>query len=116
MIDSVGKYSFKVPATLDHPDAGKKFEKEYDYVQCETVEESEKIATDEGWTLLEFVNEALQNRARGNSYQNALAAYKPSTMSTEQVKARMVRDFIKLGLSEDVAKVQVESMLSANNG
>ena len=116
MKDLTGKLSFKVPEDSNHADAGKKIEKEFDYQQCETVEEAEKIASEKSWTLLDFVNDALKQNARANTYQNALAVYRPSEVSPDEIKARMVRDFIRLGLSEDVAKAQVDSILAANNG
>lgn len=116
MQDKTGKYSFKVPENSGHQDAGKKFEKEFDYQECETVEEAEKVASEKGWSLLEFVNDKLLNSARSSSYQNALAVYRPSEVSPEEIQARMVRDFIRLGLSEEVAKAQVKSILEANNG
>lgn len=116
MLDKVGKYKFKVPENSGHQDAGKQFEKEYDYQEAETAEEAQKVADEKGWTLLEFVNDKLMNSARSSSYQNALAVYRPSEVSPDEIKARMVRDFIRLGLSEEVAKTQVESILSANNG
>jgi hypothetical protein len=116
MKDVTGKYKFKVPENSGHQDAGKQFEKEYDYVECENADEATKVAEDKGWTLLEFVNDKLMNSARSSSYQNALAVYRPSEVSPDEIKARMVRDFIRLGLSEEVAKTQVESILSANNG
>jgi hypothetical protein len=116
MKDLTGKYKFKVPENSGHQDAGKQFEKEYEYSECETVAEAETVATEKGWTLLEFVNDKLMNAARSGSYQNALAVYRPSEVSQDEIKARMVRDFIRLGLSETVAKTQVEAILSANNG
>lgn len=116
MKDLVGKYKFKVPENSGHQDAGKQFEKEFDYTECESVDEAEKVATDKGWSLLEFVNDKLMQSARSSSYQNALAVYRPSEVTPDEIKARMVRDFIRLGLSEDVAKTQVEAILSANNG
>lgn len=116
MKDVTGKYKFKVPENSGHQDAGKQFEKEYEYSECETVEEASKVAEDKGWTLLEFVNDKLMNSARSSSYQNALAVYRPSEVSPDEIKARMVRDFIRLGLSEEVAKTQVDAILSANNG
>lgn len=116
MKDLTGKLSFKVPEDSNHADAGKKLEKEFEYQECETVEEAEKVSADKGWSLLQFVNDALKQNARANTYQNALAVYRPSEVSPEEIKARMVRDFIRLGLSEDVAKAQVESILAANNG
>jgi hypothetical protein len=116
MFDKVGKYKFKVPAESNHVDAGKQFEKEYDYTECETAEEAAKVAEEKGWSLLEFVNDKLMNSARSSSYQNSLAVYRPSEVSPEEIQARMVRDFIRLGLPEDVAKAQVQSILAANNG
>lgn len=116
MKDMVGTYKFKVPATSGHPDAGKKFEKSYDFQQCESVEEAEKVAAEKGWTLLEFVNDKLDSLGYSASYQNTLAIYKPSDVTPEEIKARMVRDFIRLGLTEEVAKAQVESILASNNG
>ena len=116
MKDVTGKYKFKVPENSGHQDAGKQFEKEYDYTQAESADEAQIVADEKGWTLLEFVNDKLMQSARSSSYQNALAVYRPSEVSQDEIKARMVRDFIRLGLSEDVAKAQVESVLSANNG
>lgn len=116
MKDLTGKFTFKVPEDSPHADAGKKIEKSYEYTECETVDEANAVATEKGWTLLDFVNTELNQRARSSAYQNSLAVYKPSEVSPDEIKARMVRDFIRLGLSEDVAKTQVESILSANNG
>lgn len=116
MKDLSGKFSFKVPDESTHADAGKKIEKTFDYQECETLEEAQKIAEEKEWNLLQFVNDTLKQNARANAYQNALAVYRPSEVSPDEIKARMVRDFIRLGLSEDVAKAQVESILSANNG
>ena len=116
MKDLTANFSFKVPEDSNHADAGKKIEKSFDYQECETVQEAEEVATKKSWTLLDFVNDALKQNARANAYQNALAVYRPSEVSPEEIKARMVRDFIRLGLSEDVAKAQVESILAANNG
>lgn len=116
MITKTATLTFKVPEDSTHSDAGKKIPKEFDYEECETVAEAEEVAQKKGWNLLDFVNEALKQNARANTYQNALAVYRPSEVAPEEIKARMVRDFIRLGLSEDVAKAQVDSILTANNG
>lgn len=116
MLDKTGKYKFKVPADSSHVDAGKQFERDYDYTATESADEAEKVAEKEGWTLQGFVDTALQNRAKSNSYQNALAAYRPTEMSAEDLRASLIRNFIRAGLSEDVASKQVDSILSANNG
>ena len=116
MFDKIGSFKFKVPANSGHKDAGQQFPREFDYQECETPEEAAKFAETKGWTLFDLVNEALLNAARSASYQNALAVYRPSEVPPDEIKARMVRDFIRLGLSEDVAKTQVEAILSQNNG
>jgi len=116
MKDLTGELSFKVPEDSTHADAGKKIVKTFEYQECESIAEAEEVATKKAWTLLEFVNDALKQNSRANTYQNALAVYRPSEVSPDEIKARMVRDFIRLGLSEDVAKAQVDSILAANNG
>ena len=109
---------FKVPADSGHPQAGETLEgNTYDYEQAETVAEAEEIAAKNEWTLLDFVNEALKGNARQNKYSNLLATYAPKTeVSQDVLKARLIRTFIMAGLTEEQAKAQVESVLSANNG
>ena len=116
MLDKTGSYKFKVPENSGHKDAGQQFTKEFDYQECESPDEAAKVAEDKGWTLIDFVNDKLMNAARSSSYQNALAVYRPSEVPREEIEARMVRDFIRLGLSEEVAKAQVKAVLGANNG
>lgn len=117
MQDLTAKLTFKVPEDSTHQAAGTKIDKSFDYQFCDTVAEAEAVATKKEWTLLEFVNDALKQNARANCYQNQLALYVPKTeISLDAIKERLVRDFIRSGLSEDVAKTQVDSILAANNG
>lgn len=116
MKDLTAKFSFKVPddavvkgSTGSHPDAGKKIEQSFDYQECENETDAQEVCETKGWTLLSFTNEALKANARSSAYQNALAVYKPSEVSAEDIKARMVRDFIRLGMTEEAAKNLVES-------
>lgn len=111
-----GTYRFRVPLKSGHVDAGKQFDRDYKYPEAIDANEASGIAASEGWTLWGFVNEKLQNRAKSNSYQNALAAYQPTEMSAEDLRASLIRNFIRAGLSEEVAARQVDSILSANNG
>lgn len=106
------KFSFKVPDT--HPEAGKKVEKSFDYQECETQQEAEKVMADKEWKLVDMVNEALKANARSNAYQSALLPYKPSEVSPEDIKERMIRDYIRLNIPEDVARKQVEALLAAS--
>jgi Glu-tRNA(Gln) amidotransferase subunit E-like FAD-binding protein len=109
-------FSFTVPEDSTHADAGKELEKSFEYMETLTSTAADKVVAEKKWNLQEMVNKALKQNGRANAYQNALAVYKPSEVSPDEIKARMVRDFIRLGLSEDVAKAQVDSILAANNG
>lgn len=117
MRNETGKFKFKVPADAIekstgelHQDAGKTLENQpFDYEVCETVEEAEKLAESKGWTLLQFVNDTLKTNARASAYQNKLALYKPSDVSAEDIQARVIRDLIRLGMSEEQARAMVTS-------
>lgn len=107
----VGKFTFAVPDT--HADAGKKIEKAFEYQECETQEEAEKVLTEKKLSIVDLVNDKLKANARSNSYQAALLPYRPSEVSADEIKERMVRDYIRLGIPEDVARKQVEALLAA---
>ena len=111
MKTEVGKFSFAVPE--GHSEAGKKIEKAFEYQVCETPEEANKVLTDKNLNIVDIVNDKLKANARSNAYQAALLPYRPSEVSPEDIKERMVRDFIRLGIAEDVARKQVESLLAA---
>lgn len=70
--------------------------------------------TDKKLSLLEMVNDKLKANARSNAYQAALLPYRPSEVSPEDIKERMVRDYIRLGVPEAMARAQVEALLNAN--
>lgn len=107
----VGKFSFKIPD--GHPQAGDTVEKTFEYRQVEDDSEAVEILTEKKWSLTGLVNENLKANARSNSYQAALLPYRPSEVSPEDIKERMVRDYIRLGVPEDAARKQVESLLNA---
>lgn len=110
MVTLTGKFSFKVPD--GHPDAGKKLEKNFDYPQCADESEASQVLTDKKWTLLELVNDALKAGSRSNAYQAATLPYKASEVPQEDIVERMVRDYIRLGLPEDIARTQVADTLA----
>jgi hypothetical protein len=107
----VGKFSFAIPE--GHPQAGEKIEKSFDYQVCETEGEAATIITDKKWSVVGMVNDNLKANARSNAYQAALLPYRPSEVSPEDIKERMVRDYIRLGVAEDVARKQVDALLAA---
>jgi hypothetical protein len=61
-----------------------------------------------------MVNDNLKANARSNAYQAALLPYRPSEVSAEDIKERMIRDYIRLGIPEDTARKQVEALLAAS--
>lgn len=106
----VGKFTFAVPE--GHAEAGKKIEKAFEYQECETVEEANAVLADKKLQLVDLVNDKLKANARSNSYQAALLPYRPSEVTPEEIQERMVRDFIRLGIAEDVARAQVAALLA----
>ena len=109
----VGKFTFKVPE--DSPvesERGKKVEKAFDYKETESEAEAQQVMTEKKWSLKEMVDETLKANARSNAYQSALLPHKPSEVPQEDIKERMIRDYIRLGIPENVARAQVESMLA----
>lgn len=109
----VGKFSFAVPE--GHSEAGKKIEKGFEYKQVETDTEANEVMTEKKWSLIDMVNDNLKANARSNAYQAALLPYRPSEVTPDEIKERMVRDYIRLGVPEDVARKQVEALLSATS-
>lgn len=112
MVEKEGKFSFAIPA--GHPEAGAKVEKSFSYEQCENDSEAMSILQKKGWTIVGLVNETLKANARSAAYQAALLPYRPSEVSPEAIKERMVRDYIRLGIPESVARQQVEALLTAS--
>jgi len=113
MKNLVGKFSFKVPE--GHAQAGEKVEKTFEYRECENEAEAKTIAEEKKLNFLDMVNDTLKANARSNAYQAALLPYRPSEVTPEEIKERMVRDYIRLGIPEDTARKQVESLLAATN-
>lgn len=107
----VGKFSFAVPE--GHAQAGEKIEKPFEYDKCNTEQEALSVIADKKWNIVSMVNDVLKANARSNAYQAALLPYRPSEVTPEEIQERMVRDYIRLGIPEDVARKQVQSLLAA---
>lgn len=107
----VGKFTFSIPE--GHPQAEEKIEKTFSYDVCDTLGEAEKVITDKKWSVVGMVNDTQKANARSNAYQAALLPYRPSEVSDADIKERMIRDYIRLGIPEDTARKQVEALLTA---
>ena len=112
MQTKTAKFTFAIPD--GHPQAGEKVEKTFDYKVCDNDTEANAVIAEKKWSLVGLVNENLKANARSNAYQAALLPYRPSEVSPEDIKERMVRDYIRLGVSEETARKQVEALLAAS--
>lgn len=110
----VGKFTFAIPE--GHAQSGEKIEKTFEYRQCETDAEASEVLTEKKWSIVGMVNDVLKANARSNAYQAALLPYRPSEVTPDEIKERMIRDYIRLGIPEDTARKQVEALLAATSG
>lgn len=112
MKTDTGKFKFTVPA--DAPaDAGKELELPYSFDVCESDAEALEVVAGRKWSVLALVNDKLRTSAKSNAYQAQVAKYRPSEVSADDIKERILRDFIRMGISEDIARKQVEALLAA---
>jgi hypothetical protein len=112
MQTKIAKFTFSIPE--GHAQGGEKVEKTFDYQVCDNETEATTVVTEKKWSVVGMVNDILKANARSNAYQAALLPYRPSEVSAEDIKERMIRDYIRLGIPEDTARKQVESLLAAS--
>jgi len=108
----VGKFSFAVPE--GHPQAGEKIEKAFEYQEVENDAEATTVMSEKKFSLKDLVNDKVKQNARSNAYQAALLPYRPSEVAPEDIKERMIRDYIRLGIPEETARKQVDALLAAS--
>lgn len=108
-------FSFRIPE--DSPqfnseaDEKNQVVKDFEFQVCETEAEAIDTMAKKEWKLLDLVNDLLKANARSNAYQTMLVRYRPSQVPKEDIVERMVRDYMRLGVSEDAARKQVIGML-----
>jgi hypothetical protein len=112
MQTKIGKFTFAIPD--GHAQAGEKVEKSFEFKVCDNESEATAVVTEKKWSVVGMVNDILKANARSNAYQAALLPYRPSEVSAEDIKERMIRDYIRLGIPEDTARKQVEALLAAS--
>src|SRR6187549_593654 len=93
----------------------KKIEKPFSFYEVAEGDNAtaQAIIDGKGWNLPDMVNEFLKKNARANAYQTATIPYKPSEVSEETVQERMIKDYIRMGMSEDMARATVVNTLKA---
>ena len=107
-------FSFTVPKDSDHPDAGKKIERSFDYQRVKDDDAALSVIADKGWTLTNMVNKLLKANARSSGYQTAALIYNPEkTKTAEEVFESMVRDLIRNGFSEAIARNVAKSAMDS---
>lgn len=112
-------FTFKVPKDAvnadgtPHADVGKEVEKSFDFTTLETDEEVLEYLTSEKTSVIKLVNDKIKANARSAAYQAALLVYKPSKLSKDEIAERIIRDYIRMGLSEEAARAQVAGMMAA---
>lgn len=106
--------TFTVPK--DSPveaERGKTEEKSFSFRQIATVEDAEAVIKAKEWALVDMVNKQLKANARSNAYQAAMAPHKVSDVPPEQVFERTVRDMVRQGIPETMARELLKNTLSA---
>lgn len=111
MVTKEATFTFKIPE--GNQNEGVKVTKSFQYTETESDQEAVKVISDKKWSLKDLVDEALKTNARSNAYQNALAPYRPTERTPEQIRADLIRDFIRSGKSEAQATRLVDMALAA---
>jgi hypothetical protein len=95
--------------------AGAEIEKPFSYRQVDSDDLAQRIITEKKWDLQELVNRKLKADARSTAYQSELLQHKPvtTTRTPDEIKESMVRDALRLGMSESDARNYVDSMLAS---
>lgn len=113
----VGEGHFKFEVPEPHELAGEEKKGSFTYEVCDNEQEAVKTLKDREWGLVKVINDKLRQTARSNAYQNALAPYRPQseTVTPAVIKARMIRDYIRMGIDETVAAKQIDALLAAKS-
>jgi len=106
-----GKFSFKVPE--GHSEAGTKIEKTFTYDSVTSDQEAVTVIGNKKWSLKDLVNDVLKANARANAYQQALQTYTVSELTPDEMRNKMIRDFIRAGFSEEKATTIVDDALTS---
>ena len=107
-------FDYKVPA--DSPveaDRGKEVkDNKFNFRQITTPDEANAVIAAKGWDLVEMVNKILKANARSNAYQSALAPHKVSDVDPEKVFESTVRNMVRQGIPESMARELLKNTLA----
>jgi len=88
--------------------AGKKVSKDFAFAQVVNADEATQVMEIKGLSVVDYVNDYLKSNARSSCYQSTAALYKESKLSAEEILERSVRDMIRGGIPEDIARAAME--------
>jgi hypothetical protein len=94
--------------------AGDKVDYSFTYPVVQNDEEAQEVCAVKGigWSLADFVNDALKSAARSAAYQRLTAQYKESEMSPDEARLRLIRAFQRQGVPEEFAAKMVDETLA----
>lgn len=113
MVNKSDDYTVTVPADSPVVDMrGKKLTGKYEFQAVEESDDLDKVLESKEWTLADLINEKLQKLAYSRAVQAALAPHKPSKLSVDEAKEKMVRASMAQGVPEALARATVDSMFA----
>lgn len=99
-----------------HPDAGTEITKPFKFPETETDEEAREVMDKRKLSVKKIVDKVLRANARSAAYQAAMLPYKASEVPKEDIAERMVRDYIRMGKTEEWARRRVAEDMADETG
>lgn len=90
-----------------HPDAGAEITKPFKFQETETDAEAVEVMDKRKLSVKKIVDKVLRANARSAAYQAAMLPYKGTETPKEEIAERMVRDYIRMGKTEEWARRRV---------
>jgi len=88
--------------------SGEKIERNFLFGQVDSEEQAKAVMAARKWSVIDYVNGELKGNARSSCYQTTSALYKESKVSSDDIMERAIKDLIRLGVPEDLARATVE--------
>lgn len=111
-------FDYKVPG--DSPvesERGKEYkDNPFEFRAIATPEDAQEVIRIKEWDLVEMVNKILKGNARSAAYQAKMAPHKASDVDPEKAFEQTVRNLIKQGVPEAMAREVVKNTLLAAKG
>lgn len=89
--------------------SGEKIDRKFLFGQVDSEEQAKAVMAAKDWSVIDYVNGELKGNARSSCYQTTSALYKESKVTAEQIMERSIKDLIRLGVTEDIARATIEA-------